>query len=122
MVLALTRVAGDLPSVFGIIGASFGPIVGAMTVDYLLAGGKWAGPRAGWNAAGWGAWLLGFVVGILPNFGVAVPCAPVLAFVVGAVVYFLLAKAGLEGQKAPMPPTVGPVEEPAAAGGCCAGS
>lgn len=122
MVLAVTKVAGDLPSVFGIIGASFGPIVGAMTVDYLLAGGKWAGPRLGWNVAGWGAWLLGFVVGILPNFKVAVPCAPVLAFVVGAVVYLVLAKAGLEGRKAPMPETVGPPEGAAAGGGCCSGA
>jgi cytosine permease len=128
MVLALKGWAGDLGSVFEIIGASFGPIVGAMTVDYLLAGGKWAGPRAGWNVAGWGAWLLGFIVGILPTIGkvlkvdLAVPCAPVLAFVVGAVVYFVLAKAGLESQKLPMPPTVGPAEGAASGGACCAGS
>ena len=102
IILAMTGVAGDLPKVFGFIGASFGPIVGAMTVDYLLSNGKWAGPRAGWNVAGWGAWLLGFIVGILPNLGVAVPIAPVLAFVVGALVYLILAKLGLEGEKVPM--------------------
>ena len=56
---------------------------------------KWSGPRAGFNPAGWIAWAAGFVVGILPNLGVNVPAAPVLAFVVGAVVYFLCAKMGM---------------------------
>jgi cytosine permease len=102
IILAITGWAGQLPSVFGLIGASFGPIVGAMVVDYLLSGGKWTGPRAGVNLAGWIAWACGFVVGILPNpsvqslgIHVDIPCAPVAAFVVGAVVYFICAKIGL---------------------------
>jgi cytosine permease len=102
ILLAITGWAGQLPSVFGLIGASFGPIVGAMVVDYLLAGGKWSGPRAGVNLPGWIAWAVGFIVGILPNpimqnigIQVNIPCAPVAAFIVGAVVYFLCAKAGL---------------------------
>jgi cytosine permease len=109
ILLAITKAAENLPSVFGLIGASFGPIVGAMVVDYLLAGGKWAGPRAGFNPAGWIAWLLGFIVGILPNpilagiVHVDIPCAPVVAFVVGAVVYFICAKMGMESRVIPMP-------------------
>ena len=101
IILAITGWAGRLPSVFGLIGASFGPIVGAMVVDYLLSGGTWSGPRAGFNPAGWIAWLLGFIVGILPNpllpasMQVQIPCAPVAAFVVGAVVYFVCAKIGM---------------------------
>ncbi len=110
IILAVTRLAGDLPAVFGFIGASFGPICGAMCVDYLLAGRKWAGPRAGFNPAGWIAWALGFLVGILPNFQVNVPAAPVAAFVVGAVVYFVLAKAGLESKVLPY----GPAQQPQA--------
>ncbi len=47
----------------GWIGASFGPVVGAMIADYLLSGGNVAGPRRGINLAGYGAWLVGFVVG-----------------------------------------------------------
>src|SRR5947209_20144450 len=91
IILAVTGIAGKLPSVFGLIGASFGPIVGAMVVDYFLSGRRWAGPRAGFNPAGWIAWLLGFIVGILPNgllpanLQVNIPCAPVAAFVVGAI-------------------------------------
>jgi cytosine permease len=109
IILAVTGWAGNLKSVFGLIGASFGPIVGAMVVDYLLSNGKWTGPRAGFNPAGWIAWLLGFIVGILPNellpkhFQVNVPCAPVAAFIVGAVVYFVCAKMGLQSRVIPMP-------------------
>ncbi|MBU6398689.1 MAG: cytosine permease [Verrucomicrobia bacterium] len=108
MILAITNAAGVLPSVFGLIGASFGPICGAMLVDYLVSGGKWTGPRAGFNPAGWISWALGFVVGILPNgllpasVRVEVPCAPVAAFIVGAVVYFLCAKAGVQSAVVPV--------------------
>jgi cytosine permease len=109
IILAVTGAAGKLPSVFGLIGASFGPICGAMAVDYLLSGSEWSGPRAGFNPAGWIAWFLGFVVGILPNplmpagMQVNIPCAPVAAFVVGAVVYFVCAKIGLLSAVIPMP-------------------
>jgi cytosine permease len=109
ILLAVTGIAGQLPSVFGLIGASFGPIVGAIVVDYVLSGFKWAGPRAGFNPAGWIAWAVGFAVGVLPNpllpanLQVAIPCAPVAAFVVGAVVYFICAKMGLQSQAIPMP-------------------
>jgi len=103
IILAVTGVAGNLMGVFGLIGASFGPICGAMMVDYLLSGGKWTGPRAGFNPAGWIAWAAGFVVGILPNLGVNVPVAPVLAFIIGAVVYFLCSKMGMRSAVVPLP-------------------
>jgi len=109
IILAVSGAAGNLLSVFGLIGASFGPICGAMLVDYVLSGGKWTGPRAGFNPAGWIAWALGFIVGILPNkmlpasLQVDVPCAPVAAFIVGAVVYLICAKAGLQSAVVPMP-------------------
>ena len=103
IILAVTGLVAKVISVFVIIGASFGPICGAMLVDYVLSKGTWTGPRAGFNPAGWIAWALGFVVGILPNLGVNVPAAPVLAFIVGAVVYLACAKMGLQSAVVPLP-------------------
>jgi len=99
IILAVTGWAGRAGAVFTVIGASFGPICGAMMADYLLAGKKWAGPRAGWNMAGWISWAVGFIVGILPLVSsVNIPAAPLMAFIVGAVLYFILAKAGMESK------------------------
>ncbi|HAK95457.1 MAG TPA: cytosine permease [Planctomycetes bacterium] len=104
IVLAVTGWAGDVIIVFKVIGASFGPICGAMMVDYLLSGKQWSGPRAGFNPAGWISWAGGFALGLLDIFGViAVPAAPVVAFVIGAVLYFVLAKAGVQSAVIPMP-------------------
>lgn len=100
--LAITGVAENLIGFFTIVGASFGPICGAIAADYLLSGRKWAGPRQGVNIAGYGAWALGFFVGILPFLPVpgaiksgAQP-AVVYSFITGFVVYAVLAKLGLE--------------------------
>jgi len=111
IVLAAAGSAFNLGSVFGLIGASFGPICGAMVADYLLSGRKWSGPRRGVNAAGYISWLVGFVVAILPNpmvvkltgkdFAFINP-APVIAFVIGFVLYLVLAKAGLQPPVVPM--------------------
>ena len=105
ILLAVTGMAGKAIIVFQIIGASFGPILGAMLVEYLFNGGKWSGPRAGFNPAGWISWAVGFVVGILPILEIyPVPAAPVAAFIVGAVVYGILAKLGMQSALVPLPP------------------
>jgi cytosine permease len=102
IVLAVTGVATHLIDFFTIVGASFGPICGAMAADYLLSGKRWAGPREGVNWAGYLAWALGFVVGILPFLPVSatlktyVQPAVLYSFVTGFVVYAVLAKAGLQ--------------------------
>jgi cytosine permease len=97
VLLAVTGWAGNAGTGFTVIGASFGPICGAMMVDYLLSGQKWAGPRAGWNLAGWISWVVGFIVGMAPLVKIAnIPAAPLVAFLVGAALYYVLAKAGLE--------------------------
>ena len=111
--LAISGQAGNAIGVFGIIGASFGPICGAMAVDFLLSGGKWTGPRAGFNPAGWISWAAGFFVGIAPQVDqlkniLPVPAAPVAAFVVGAVVYFICAKIGLQSKVVPLSPPAQP--------------
>ena len=106
IVLAVTGWAGNAIGMFKIIGASFGPVCGAMAADYLLAGRKWAGPRAGFNLAGWISWVLGFIVGaadFIPPLAGKVPCPPVAAFIVGFVLYAILAKVGLESKALRMP-------------------
>ena len=104
--LVISGYAGNAAGVFTIIGASFGPVCGAIAADYLLAGKGWAGPRAGFNPAGWISWIVGFAVGafnFIPARPFDMPCPPVAAFLVGFVLYFLLAKAGMESRVLPMP-------------------
>jgi cytosine permease len=111
--LAVTGIVGKVIWVFVIIGASFGPVCGAMVADYLLSGRKWAGPRAGFNPAGWISWIVGFAVGafnlvadLVPAMAAyrgLIPVPPVAAFLVGFVLYFLLAKLGMESKKLEMP-------------------
>lgn len=95
--LAISGVAGKAIAVFAFIGASFGPICGAITMEYLLSKGRWSGPRAAFNPAGWISWAVGFVIGVQPNFaaqcGFTIPAAPVVAFIAGAALYALLSKA-----------------------------
>jgi cytosine permease len=112
IILAVTGVAANLIGFFNIVGASFGPICGAMAADYLLSGRRWAGPRQGINIAGYGSWLVGFVVGILPFLPLPASVttyaqpAVLYSFVTGFVVYAVLAKAGLQPKAAQMPKAV----------------
>ncbi len=113
--LAVTGSADHVGRIFEVIGASFGPVCGAMLADYLLAGRKWAGPRAGFNPAGWISWIVGFAVGAFNMVAAWVPALagkqdlipvpPVAAFVVGFVLYFILASVGLTSRKLDMPAT-----------------
>ncbi len=110
--LAISGVAGNLVGFFSIVGASFGPICGAMAAEYLLAGGQWSGPRQGVNWAGYAAWAAGFGVGILDR----IPGAPsslirfdrpavLWSFVVGFLLYLFLSKAGLRPPVVPLETT-----------------
>jgi cytosine permease len=94
--LAISGVAGQCIAVFSFIGASFGPICGAITMEYILSKGRWSGPRAAFNPTGWVSWAVGFVIGVQPNFaaqcGFSIPAAPVVAFLAGAGIYALLSK------------------------------
>jgi cytosine permease len=106
VVLAISGYAANLIVVFSIVGASFGPICGAMAAEYLLAGRKWAGPRKGINWAGYVAWAMGFMAGILPLLipvshpeirRYAQPAA-VYSIVLAFLVYLAAAKLGLQSQ------------------------
>lgn len=96
--LAATGVANNLVGFFLVIGASFGPIIGAMAADYIRSGG-WKGPRKGINWAGYIAWAAGFLVGILgvlPGIGFKYGLETLMSFIVGFAVYLVAAELGLE--------------------------
>lgn len=67
VLIALTGAPAHLAPIFGLVGASFGPVIGAMIADYYLNGGQWPGPREGVNVPGYAAWFIGFLVGISNN-------------------------------------------------------
>ncbi len=106
IILAITGVASNLVNVFSFVGASFGPICGAMLADYLLSGGKWSGPRQGINWAGYLAWAVGFVIGIIPlvpapaSLKAIDQIAPLYSMIAGFIVYAVIAKLG--GQPKPV--------------------
>lgn len=109
--LAISGLATHLVGFFQIVGASFGPICGAMTADYILSGYQWSGPRQGINWAGYAAWAVGFVVGILDHIPgvwaglVSLDRPPVLwSYVIGFVLYYVLSLVGLR-------PAVVPIEK-----------
>jgi cytosine permease len=121
-VLAVSGWAGNVIQVFIVIGASFGPVCGAMLADFWLSRCRWSGPRAGFNAAGWISWIVGFVVGAfnlvvdwllpyewatnaIPDLAAwkgYVPVPPVTAMVVGLVLYLVLSWLGLRSRKLEM--------------------
>lgn len=110
--LSVSGLAGRAGDVFTVVGASFGPICGAMMADYLLAGKRWAGPRDGFNIPGWIAWFFGFIVGgaslVVEKFlggtmPFEIPCPPLAAIVTGFVLYLVFAKAGMESKVLDMP-------------------
>jgi cytosine permease len=101
--LAISGLANNLVGFFSIVGASFGPICGAMCADYVLAGRRWSGPREGINWAGYIAWGGGFLVGIADHIPGLPPTwvnadrpAPLISFVVGFLLYFALSKTRLQ--------------------------
>jgi cytosine permease len=106
IILAITGLASHLVLFFQVIGASFGPICGAMLADYILSGRKWAGPRQGVNLAGYGAWAVGFFIGMISFLPVAPVIknysqpATVYSALGGFLVYWALAKAGYESKTA----------------------
>jgi cytosine permease len=102
VVLGVTGIAGSLVGLSNIVGASFGPICGAIAADYVLSGKRWAGPRRGMNWAGYLAWAVGFLVGIVPFLPLSADIkrmsqpSALYSFIVAFVVYGAAAKLGLE--------------------------
>lgn len=104
VILAATGKANDLVGFFVMVGAAFGPIAGVMLADFVRHGG-WAGPRKGINWAGYIAWGIGLLVGLLgPITGgkLGYGLEPLIAMVVAAAAYFALAAMGLEPETVEM--------------------
>lgn len=98
-----------LESIFGVLGALFAPVVGAFAADALRHRGHWPGARQGINPAGWVAWLVGVIVGLVPWVGPALGFAgasrfqpaALMAFGAAFVTYLALAIVGLESRVQP---------------------
>ena len=90
--------------IFGLLGAAFAPVAGAMVADAIRHRGRWPGPRSGVNAAGWLAWGTGLAVGLVPVFGpilgqpewASFQPSTVYAGLAALVAYFVFASLGLE--------------------------
>ncbi len=98
VVLAASGIANNIMGFFVVVGASFGPIAGVMLADCIRSNG-WAGPRKGVNWAGYIAWAVGLVFGLLGAITggkLAYGLEPLIAMVIAAASYFVLAAAGLE--------------------------
>jgi len=98
VILAATGTADDLVGFFLMVGAAFGPIAGVMLADYVRNGG-WAGPRKGINSAGYIAWAIGLVLGLLGvitkgKYGFGLEA--LIPMIVAAAAYFGLAAFGYE--------------------------
>ncbi|MCF7955432.1 MAG: cytosine permease [Phycisphaerae bacterium] len=105
VVLAATGIANNLVGFFLMVGAAFGPIAGVMLADFVRHGG-WAGPRKGINWAGYIAWGIGLLMGLLgPITGgkLGYGLEPLVAMVVAAAAYFVLAAMGLEPESVELP-------------------
>ncbi len=111
-------IAGQLEAIFGLMGALFAPLVGAMAADYYRHRGEWPGPRQGVNQAGLVAWVMGLTVGLVPLIarawgrveGARFQPATVFAFLTGFLVYLLMAWFGAEAPAQSLSETAGSPE------------
>ena len=102
--LAISGALVRMFDVFSVIGALLAPVAGAMAADYVRSKGRWPGGRRGVNVAGYGAWVLGVVIGLTPylarmNKGSRLENlqpAAVFAFLAAFVVYWVVAMMGAE--------------------------
>ena len=107
-----TGAAGRIETVFGLMGAVFAPIAGALAADATRRAhsGTWRGPRPGTNMAGLLAWALGLAVGLVPTIaaswgfepGTRFQPASLFAFLTAYIAFKALAALGAE------PPAVKP--------------
>jgi hypothetical protein len=88
LVLIATSWAGELETIFGLMGAVFAPVVGVHCAEALRQRGQWQGIREGWNPPGLVAWVGGMTAGLLLQN--RFEPAALFAYVVAASVYLVL--------------------------------
>ena len=102
VVLALSRVPQNLQFLITLTGALAAPVCGITAADYWSHDRRWPHTRPGVNYAGFAAWIIGALVGILPLLPipeylllVAHPSA-LYAWLAGFVAYVVLGNLGLK--------------------------
>ena len=103
-VLIATTWPGRLEAVDYLMGLFFAPAAGAMAGDYLNQRGRWAGVRQGLNPPGAIAWAAGVAIrpllDVLAEHGhlplPSLTSSPIAGFLVAALAYWVLVRAGLE--------------------------
>ncbi len=107
--LVILGVPGRPELFLTVMGAALAPVAGAMAADALLHRGRWPGERPGVNLAGFLAWGVGLVVGLLPvvgpllgrpELGRVIP-STFLAGLAALTAYLLFAAIGLETRAVP---------------------
>lgn len=119
--LSISAVLARLEPVFGVIGAVFAPVAGAMTADFVRSHGAWTGARRGWNPAGLVGWAVGVAVGLVPVLGRAAGVdrltrlqpAAVLGCLAAFVVYLVVAALGGLSIEQPVPAPAEPAGDAA---------
>jgi hypothetical protein len=109
-VLIATGWPGRLEAVDHVMGIVFAPAAGAMAGDYLRQRGEWAGVRRGIHLPGIVAWASGvairlFLDSVATRGRLPVPAltaSPIAGFVVAALTYLILSRAGLERPAIPV--------------------
>ena len=100
--LAISGIPGDLLRFLTVAAALCAPLAGIMAADYWSHERRWPHPRAGVNYAGYGAWLLGVLCGLLPLLPIPRVFTPVTrpaalyGCVAGFVGYIVLGNIGLK--------------------------
>lgn len=102
ILLAISGLPAQLSALVTALAAMAAPICGIMVADYWSHDKRWPHTRPGINYAGYGAWILGFLVGVMPlaplpeHLLSLVHPAAVYSFAAGFVGYIVLGNIGLK--------------------------
>jgi cytosine permease len=102
VLMAVSGAPADAQAFLTVSGALCAPVCGILAADYWSHDRRWPHTRPGVNFAGYGAWILGFVVGVLPllpipeHFQAVAHPAAVYSCLAGFAGYVVLGNIGLK--------------------------